>query len=270
MSLDDELAAGHLRALRPLRDPLVRDVVAWFAPRAGSVGVDVGCGAGFDLLPLASAVGPDGRVIALDRSTAMLRLARAVTDAEGVAAPVSFVAGDAQRLDLDGARVDWLWSNDCLGYPSGDLADAFRAIRPQLNPGGRVLLLGWTSQSLLPGWEPLEARLNATRSQPLAWLTHEPAHRHFLRAPDALRAAGFVDVRARTFARTLLGPLEPAERAALLDLFAMCWGNPAGAAHDDDGREYARRCDGRLPDCVLDLPGYCGFFTCTAFSATVE
>ncbi len=268
MSLDDELAEGHLRALRPLRDPLVRDVVGWFSPRAGSVGVDVGCGAGFDLLPLASAVGHEGRVIALDRSPAMLRLAQAVTDAEGAAAPVSFVTGDAHHLDLGHDRVDWLWSHDCLGYPAGDLAGALRTLRPQLNPGGRILLLGWTSQSLLPGWEPLEARLNATRSQPLAWLTHAPGHRHFLRAPEALRAAGFVDVSARTFARTLLGPLEPAERAALLDLFAMCWGDPAGAAHDDDGREYARRCDGRSPDCVLDLPGYCGFFTCTAFAAT--
>lgn len=268
MSLDDELSEAHLRALRALRDPLVREVVAWFAPRAGSVGVDVGCGAGFDLLPLASAVGPDGRLVAIDRSPTMLRVAEQVTLAEGVAAPVSFVTGEAQHLDLGHDRVDWLWSNDCLGYPAGDLAGALRTLRPQLNPGGRVLLLGWTAQSLLPGWEPLEARLNAARSHPLSWLTHAPVHRHFLRAPEAMRAAGFVDVQARTFARTLLGPLDDRERSALLDLFAMLWGDPAGAASDDDGREYTRRCDGRSPDCVLDLPGYCGFFTCTAFAAT--
>ena len=54
---------------------LVDEVVAWLAPREGSIIVDGTVGGGGHAVALARRVGPGGRVIGLDRDPAMLALA---------------------------------------------------------------------------------------------------------------------------------------------------------------------------------------------------
>jgi SAM-dependent methyltransferase len=261
-------AVGHLLTANPLREPLLREVIAALALPPGSDGLDAGCGVGQQALLLAEAVGPRGRVTGVDTSTAALAVARDLARAAGVGDRVTFEAGDVGRLDLGARRFDWVWSADCIGYPAGDLASALRGVVPLLRPGGRVVLLGWTSQQLLPGHASLEARLNATRSAYAPLLDAQPPEAHFLRAPQGLRAAGLVSVRARTFARSVQAPLGAAERLALLDLFAMLWGEAPPGASPEDARAFQRLCAAGSPACVLDLPGYYGFFTYTVFEGT--
>ena len=54
---------------------LVDEVVAWLAPREGSILVDGTVGGGGHAVALASRVGSTGRLIGLDRDPAMLALA---------------------------------------------------------------------------------------------------------------------------------------------------------------------------------------------------
>src|SRR3954470_22691957 len=51
----------------------------------GSVVLDLGCGAGTDLLIAAQMAGPDGRVIGVDMTSSMLARARASADEMGLA-----------------------------------------------------------------------------------------------------------------------------------------------------------------------------------------
>src|SRR5258708_20784045 len=79
------------------------------APRPGARFLDVGCGAGDDVLELARLVGKTGKVVGIDRNPAMV--AQGVERARNSGLPVSFEIGDAHGLRFadrffDGARSD--------------------------------------------------------------------------------------------------------------------------------------------------------------------
>jgi ubiquinone/menaquinone biosynthesis C-methylase UbiE len=101
----------------------------------GETVLDLGSGAGADVLISARRVGPAGRVIGIDMTDEMLRLARANATAAGVE-NVEFIKGYLEELPLPEASVDVVISN-CVINLSGDkhrvLAEAARVLRP----GGR-------------------------------------------------------------------------------------------------------------------------------------
>jgi ubiquinone/menaquinone biosynthesis C-methylase UbiE len=70
----------------------------------GHVVLDVGAGTGADTEETAGRVGPDGRVIGLDISAAMVAEAKRRT--AGTTLPLEFVEGDAAVLDFDDASFD--------------------------------------------------------------------------------------------------------------------------------------------------------------------
>jgi arsenite methyltransferase len=101
----------------------------------GEVVLDLGSGAGADVLISARRVGPTGRAIGIDMTDEMLELARANAAEAGVE-NVEFVKGYLEELPLPDASVDVVISN-CVINLSGDkpqvLAEAARVLRP----GGR-------------------------------------------------------------------------------------------------------------------------------------
>jgi ubiquinone/menaquinone biosynthesis C-methylase UbiE len=104
---------------------------------------DLGCGLGADTVMLARHVAPGGgRVVALDRSRAMLDHARARPDVQGL--PVEFREGDVQKLPFADASLDAVWMERVLVHaedPAAVLAELARVLRP----GGQAVL-GETSQ----------------------------------------------------------------------------------------------------------------------------
>jgi arsenite methyltransferase len=103
--------------------------------RAGETVLDLGSGAGADVLISARRVGPTGRAIGLDMTDEMLELARANAAEAGVT-NVEFVKGFIEDIPLADGCVDVIVSN-CVLNLSGDkpkvLAEAARVLRP----GGR-------------------------------------------------------------------------------------------------------------------------------------
>lgn len=69
------------------------------APQRGDVVVDLGCGTGLNFPALAAAVGPEGLVVGVDRSTDMLAMAERRIDAQGWRDRVRLVTADAATLD---------------------------------------------------------------------------------------------------------------------------------------------------------------------------
>ena len=102
----------------------------------GSTVVDIGCGAGTDLLVAARRTGPNGRAIGVDMTEAMRRrAARGAADA-GIE-NVDVREGDATRLPLDDGSVDVVISNGVLNL----VPEKKRAIAEMarvLRPGGRL------------------------------------------------------------------------------------------------------------------------------------
>jgi arsenite methyltransferase len=103
----------------------------------GAVVVDIGCGAGMDLLLAARSVGPRGRAIGVDMTEAMAARARAGAESAGLD-NVEVRIGDAMALPLDDASVDVVISNGVLNL-TPDKSVAYREVFRVLRPGGRFL-----------------------------------------------------------------------------------------------------------------------------------
>src|SRR5215216_674164 len=103
----------------------------------GSVVLDLGCGAGTDLLIAAQMVGPRGHVIGVDMTPGMLGLARASAQEMGIADRVELHQSLIESLPLPDNEVDVVISNGVIDLvPDKDAV--FAEIDRVLKPGGRL------------------------------------------------------------------------------------------------------------------------------------
>jgi ubiquinone/menaquinone biosynthesis C-methylase UbiE len=266
---DIGLYAQRLRESESLREPTLRAAIRALTLPAGSRGLDVGCGIGSASLLLAEALGPSGQVIGLDTCPEFLVIGRKAAAQGGLAERVSFREGSMHNLPFEKDSFDWVWSADCVGYPSRDPVPLMRELARVVKPGGLVSFLIWSYQQLLPGYPLLEARLNATCVGLAPFAADMQPHVHHLRALGWLRDAGLAEPSAQAFAGSACAPLSDELHKALASLIEMRWPEVASELSDEDIREYERLCRPESPDFVLNLPDYYGFFVYTLFWARV-
>ena len=108
------------------------------ALRTGMTVVDVGCGAGLDLLLAARAVGPSGRAIGIEMTEPMAAHARRGADAAGLE-NVEVRSGDAVALPIETESVDVLISNGVLNLVP-EKETAAREMYRVLKAGGELCL----------------------------------------------------------------------------------------------------------------------------------
>jgi arsenite methyltransferase len=101
----------------------------------GETVLDLGSGAGADVLISARRVGPAGRAIGLDMTDEMLALARA-NAAAAATANAEFVKGHIEDIPLADGSVDVVISN-CVINLSADKPQVIREVARVLKPGGR-------------------------------------------------------------------------------------------------------------------------------------
>lgn len=104
--------------------------------RPGERVVDVGAGAGIDSLIAAKMVGPDGRVIGVDMTPAMLERARRAAS-EGGFENVEFREGLMEELPVEDGWADVVISNGVLNL-APDKPRALGEMNRALRPGGRL------------------------------------------------------------------------------------------------------------------------------------
>ncbi|MGH7378866.1 MAG: arsenite methyltransferase [Candidatus Methylomirabilales bacterium] len=157
--------------------------LAFAEVQPGQVVLDIGSGAGIDCLLAAERVTPGGRVIGVDMTPEMLRRAKANAAAAGFS-NVEFRLGEAERLPVADASVDWVVSN-CVLNLSPDKPAVFREVHRVLRPGGRLLVADVVAEDLP---ERLRGDLTAW-SGCLAGALSEADY------VAGLEAAGFIEVR---------------------------------------------------------------------------
>jgi arsenite methyltransferase len=102
----------------------------------GQTVLDLGCGAGTDLLIAAQMVGPGGRVIGIDMTESMLACARESAAAMGID-NIELHQSLIETLPVDDATVDVVISNGVIDLiPDKDAV--FGEIDRVLRPGGRL------------------------------------------------------------------------------------------------------------------------------------
>jgi ubiquinone/menaquinone biosynthesis C-methylase UbiE len=116
--------------------------------REGEVVLDIGCGAGTDLLLAARRVGPQGRAIGVDMTEAMRRRAAAGAATCGLV-NVDVRDGDATALPVDDQSIDVVISNGVLNLVP-DKPRALGEIARVLKPGGRGQIADIVIGEVLP------------------------------------------------------------------------------------------------------------------------
>ena len=150
----------------------------------GETVLDLGSGAGADVLISARRVGPQGRAIGLDMTPEMLELARANARKAGVA-NVEFLEGYLERVPLPDASVDVVISNCVINLAADKrvvLAEAARVLRP----GGRFAVSDVVAD---PDMD------EATREDMVQWTGCVAGALTEAEYRDALAAAGFEEVQ---------------------------------------------------------------------------
>jgi SAM-dependent methyltransferase len=184
--------------------------LAFAGVRPGQTVLDLGCGAGIDLLIAAQRVGPSGHVIGVDVSDVMLERARANVARVG-ATNIELRQGEIETLPVEGATVDWVISN-CVINLSPDKTKVFREIHRVLKIGGHVLVSDMIAEGL-PDWIVGEPGLHGT------CLTGALSERDYLNAVCAAGLGEVIVVGRLTYddgqLHALIGELLPASLESL-------------------------------------------------------
>jgi len=158
--------------------------------KPGEVVLDLGSGGGIDCFLAAHKVGPQGRVIGLDMTPEMIKLARQNAVKIG-ATNLEFRYGEMEDMPLPDASVDVITSNCVINLsPNKDkvFSEAYRILRP----GGRLAVSDIVTYGPLP---------EVVRSSLEAWAGCVAGALDETVYLDKMRQAGFteVEVTARNF-----------------------------------------------------------------------
>ena len=185
-------AAHHDRQeelLRPISDRLI----AVADPKPGEFVIDIGCGCGGTTLDFAMRVAPEGEVLGLDVSQAMLQRARERLSDD---LPARFIHADATVYEPPPGEIDLVASQFGVMF-FADPAHSFANLRAGMKPGGRLAFACWRAARDNP-WLIVPLRAAADHAPPLPELGPEDpgpfAFADKSRVRRILGEAGFVDV----------------------------------------------------------------------------
>jgi SAM-dependent methyltransferase len=149
----------------------------------GETVLDLGSGAGIDVLLSADRVGPTGFAYGIDMTDEMIDLARRHADEAG-ATNVEFRKGYIEDIPLDESAVDVVISN-CVINLAADKSLVFAEMFRVLRPGGRIGISDVVADDALSPGE---------RTERGSWVGCIAGALSFTEYEEGLRSAGFTNI----------------------------------------------------------------------------
>jgi arsenite methyltransferase len=204
--------------------------LAFSGVKPGDVVLDLGSGAGIDLLLAAKKVGRAGKVIGVDMTDAMIEKARENIRAAGLS-NVEVKKGIIEDLPVEAGSVDWVISN-CVINLSPEKPRVFAEIARVLRPGGRMLVSDIVA-------EGLPAEISANRHLYSSCLAGAMSEKDYL---AGLRQAGLTGVEVKERIVYDSTALEAFIGSELSEAGGCCGSAPVG----DLAKEWAPRLEGKI------------------------
>ncbi len=149
----------------------------------GDVVVDLGSGAGIDVLLASQLVGENGIAIGIDMTPEMIEKAQRNAKDAG-AENVDFRLGEIESMPVADESVDWIISN-CVICLSPDKDKVFKEAYRVLKPGGKLVVSDMVANNM-PRW---------ARAAVSAWVSCISGALPEDQYLDSIRYAGFENVR---------------------------------------------------------------------------
>lgn len=174
----DAIPASSVEPFAGVGYPFLADVIG-----PGDTVVDIGSGSGVDALIAARKTGPEGRVLGIDITPAMIEKARENIEKAGVD-HIRIIEGRADDIPLDDGSADVVTSNGVINLVP-DKEKAFKEIHRILKPEGRIQIADIVLSKPVSG---------KSKADPQLWaeciVGAEPVDVYL----DLIRSAGFENV----------------------------------------------------------------------------
>jgi demethylmenaquinone methyltransferase/2-methoxy-6-polyprenyl-1,4-benzoquinol methylase len=127
--------------------PMRRAGIDLLKPKPAESVLEIGFGTGHTLVSLAKAVGPKGKVFALDLSDKMAKIARENLAKSGLLARTKVRCGDATQLPYTAGSMDAVFMSFTLElFDTPEIPKVLSECKRVLRPGGRIVVVGMSKE----------------------------------------------------------------------------------------------------------------------------
>lgn len=220
---------------------------------------------------------PNINVIGTDLKEEHLVYAKELVQQKGGQNQPVFKKGDMNKFEFDNNCFDFIWCCDGLwsgpaemGCAAEEPYDILASMARITKSGGKIAVLFWSSQKLIPGYPLLEAALNSTLGANVPVTPESNPELHFMRTPLWLKKTGLTNIKVHIFTSDIQGPLSSQAKNDMHNLFNMFWARAENEVAAEVWKQYKELTNPDSSDYIFKQEDYVGFITYTMFTGEVH
>ena len=268
----------YIRALEStgqISKKAIRNAIKSLKPTKDAKILDVPCGIANHIKWMLEEY-PDTYITGVDINENQIRYAKENLLKAGKIRSCEFVTSDMNKLDFPDNTFDVVWCCDGLwpgtkemGCPAEEPYKILNDMVRVTKNGGKIAILFWSSQKLLPGYPFLEAVLNTTISANRPLRSESNPELHIMCTPAWLRKAGLKNIQVKSFLADISAPFNEKDKENMGILFNMFWAQAEQEVPKDIWEKFRTLINPDSDKYIMNSQAYTGLLTYTMFTGEV-